>query len=334
MTTFGLRGATCLVTGGAGLIGSHIVDQLLDAGADEVRVFDNLSRGRRENLAHAQSRTGFRFILGDIRNQDAVQKATTGCDYVFHEAALRITRCAESPRECVDVLATGTLNIFEAAVKAKVRKVVYASSASVYGGSNHLPTIEPNHSYPNRSLYGAPKCFVEELAHSFFDSARLGSVGLRYFNVYGPHMNLTGDYTDVLMQWLDCVEQDRPPQILGDGSTIVDFVYVEDVARANLLALQSDRNDNVYNIASGTETTLLQLWRTFQEVTCAYHLEPELHPSRAVNRVPRPPAEIRSAQRDLGFVPAVGLTEGVANLVAGRISPEEKTHPPLAFTVS
>src|SRR6476620_5269567 len=267
-----IDGSTALVTGGAGLIGSTIVDQLLDAGAREVRVLDNLVRGRMHNLAAAKDRPGFVFINADIRDREAVGRAVAGCDYVFHQAALRITLCAERPRECLDVLAGGTLNVFEAAAAARVKKVVYASSASVYGAADVFPTNEMHHPYGNRTLYGAAKLFDEGIARHFFDMNGLPSVGLRYFNVYGPRMDLTGAYTEVFVRWLDCIARAEAPQIHGDGSASMELVYVGDVARANILALESDRVDDVYNVGTGRETSLLELWQAMQRMTGADHL--------------------------------------------------------------
>jgi UDP-glucose 4-epimerase len=313
-----LEGATVLVTGGAGLIGSHIVDRLVDAGAGEIRVLDNLVRGRRDNLAAATARRPITFLEADVRDREAMRRAVAGCDYVFHQAAIRITLCAEKPRECLDVLVGGTFNVFEAAVEAKVRKVVYASSASVYGAADVFPTDERHHPYNNRTMYGAAKQMNEGIARSFRDMYGLPSVGLRYFNVYGPRMDVTGAYTEVFIRWLDCVDQGRRPQIHGDGSATMDFVYAADIARANMLAAQSDREDDVYNVASGTETSLLELWQAIQRMTGAYHLAPEFHPPRKVNPVPRRLADTARARRDLGFVAETSLEEGLRQLASWR----------------
>jgi UDP-glucose 4-epimerase len=309
-----LRGATVLVTGGAGLIGSHIVDHLIDEGAGEIRVLDNLVRGRMGNLAAAMSRRPIEFLEGDVRDRATVARAVDGCDYIFHQAAIRITLCAERPRECVDVLVGGTLNVFEAAVAAGVRKVVYASSASVYGAADNFPTDERHHPYNNRTLYGASKLMDEGIACSFRDMHGLPSVGLRYFNVYGPRMDLTGAYTEVFIRWLDCAGRDERPRIHGDGSASMDFIYVDDIARANILAMESDREDDAYNIASGTETSLLDLWRAIQQVTGAHHLAPEFHPPRKVNPVPRRLAHVRRARDELGFQAEVTLEDGLRRL--------------------
>ena len=313
-----LEGAAVLVTGGAGLIGSHIVDRLIDAGAGEIRVLDNLVRGRMANLSSALARRKINFIKGDIRDRSTVASAVNGCDYVFHQAAIRITLCAEKPRECMDVLVMGTFNVFEAAVAAKVKKVVYASSASVYGAADVFPTDEKHHPWNNRTLYGAAKVMNEGIAASFNDMYGLNSVGLRYFNVYGPRMDVTGAYTEVFIRWLDCIDNNRRPQIHGDGKATMDFIYCQEIARANILAMTSSRAQGAYNIASGTETSLLGLWETMQKVTGAHHLTPEFHPPRKVNPVRRRLADTRRARADLGFEAEVPLEEGLRQLVAWR----------------
>ena len=311
-----LAGKTVLVTGGAGLVGSHIVDRLIDHSAGEIRVLDNLARGCRENLAGAMARRPITFILGDIRDRAVVAEAVRGCDFIFHQAALRITRCAEQPRECVDTLVNGTFNVFEAAAAGRVQKVIYASSASVYGAADVFPTDERHHPFNNRTIYGAAKLMNEGIARSFHDMYGLPAVGLRYFNVYGPRMDATGTYTEVFIRWLDCLAGGRRPQIHGDGSATMDLVFVEDVARANILALQSGRSDDVYNIAGGSETSLLQLWQAIRKVTGTDGLEPEFLPSRRVNPVPRRLADTRRAREELGFVAGVSLEEGLRRLTS------------------
>jgi UDP-glucose 4-epimerase len=313
-----LEKATVLVTGGAGLIGSHIVDGLVDAGAGEIRVLDNLVRGRRENLASALARHPIKFIQGDVRDRATVGEAVQGCDYVFHEAAIRITLCAERPRECIDVLVAGTFNVFEAAAEAGVKKVIYASSASIYGPADVFPTDERHHPYNNRTLYGAAKLMNEGIGCHFFDHKGLRSIGLRYFNVYGPRMDVTGAYTEVFVRWLECIDKGERPHIYGDGSTTMDVVYVGDVARANILAAQSDQDFGSYNVAGGNETSLLDLWRAMQNLTGAHHLEPEFHPARKVNLAARRLADISRVRKDLGFEAAVPLAEGLRRLQEWR----------------
>jgi UDP-glucose 4-epimerase len=212
----------------------------------------------------------------------------------------------------------GTFNVFDAAVSSKVRKIVYASSASVYGAADSFPTSEVHHPYNNRTLYGAAKAMNEGIARSFHDMYKLPSVGLRYFNVYGPRMDVTGAYTEVFIRWLECAEKGLPPQIHGDGSATMDFVYVEDIARANILAMKSDRVDDVYNVASGQETSLLELWTEIQDVTGAKHLTPEFQPPRKVNPVPRRLADVSRAKAELGFACATNLGDGLRQLSAWR----------------
>jgi len=218
----------------------------------------------------------------------------------------------------MEVLVMGAFNVFEAAVAAKVQKVVYASSASVYGAADFFPTPEGHHPYNNRTIYGAAKVMNEGIARSFNQMYGLPSVGLRYFNVYGPRMDVTGVYTEVFIRWLDCIDREERPQIHGDGSATMDFVFVEDVARANILAMKSDRQDDVYNVASGTETSLLELWGGMQRATGAFGLAPKFLPPRAVNPVPRRLAYVSRAQRELGFQANVGLDEGLKRLDAWR----------------
>jgi UDP-glucose 4-epimerase len=323
--THDLRDSTVLVTGGAGLIGSHIVDLLVEERAREIRVLDNLVRGRMENLPITRKDIPIVFVQGDVRDRAKVADVVAGCDYVFHQAAIRITLCAEEPRECIDVLVGGTLNVFEAAVAAGVKKIVYASSASVYGAAEEFPTGERHHPYNNRTLYGAAKLMGEGIARHFHDMDGLASVGLRYFNVYGPRMDVTGAYTEVFIRWLDCIDRGERPQIHGDGSASMDFIFVEDIARANLLAMKSDRSDDVYNIASGTETTLLELWQAMAQVAGAGHLSPEFHPPRKVNPVPRRLADTRRAREDLVFVARVPLEDGLRRLAAWRRNVLERT---------
>jgi UDP-glucose 4-epimerase len=313
-----LKGSVVLVTGGAGLIGSHIVDLLIEEGAREIRVLDNLIRGRLENLPLTRSDLPVVFVQGDVRNRERVADVVSGCDYVFHQAAIRITLCAERPRECVDVLVGGTYNVFEAAVEAGVKKVVYASSASVYGAAEVFPTDERHHPYNNRTIYGAAKLMNEGIARSFHEMNGMPSVGLRYFNVYGPRMDVTGAYTEVFIRWLECMDRDERPQLHGDGSASMDFIFVEDVARANLVAMKSDRVDDVYNIASGRETSLLELWEAMSKIAGAGQLTPEFHPARKVNPVPRRLADTTRAQKELGFVAQVPLEEGLRRLAQWR----------------
>ena len=298
-----LEGAVALVTGGAGFVGSTIVDQLLAAGAAEVRVLDNFVRGSRANLAEALDRGGLEIIEGDIRDVALLDHVMDGTDYVFHQAALRITRCAEAPREAVEVLIDGSLNVLEAATKHKVKKVIAASSASVYGEPSYLP-IDEAHPFNNRTLYGAGKIATEQMLRAFYTSYGLPYAAFRYFNVYGPRMDMVGVYTEVLIRWLDAIDAGQPPLIFGDGEQSMDFVYVEDVARVNLLAAQSDVSDEVFNIGTGTQTSLTELCRLLLTITGS-SLQPEYREARVVANVQRRRASVEKAATMLGFRAAV-----------------------------
>jgi UDP-glucose 4-epimerase len=284
----------------------------------EVIVLDNFVRGRQENLEAALRSDRVQIVYGDIRDRATVHRWMDGCAYVFHQAAIRITLCAERPRDCIEVMVNGTFNVLEACVQHQVKKVVLASSASVYGMAAQFPTDESHHLYNNRTLYGAVKVANEQMARAFNDMYGLPYVALRYFNVYGPRMDVTGAYTEVFIRWLDCIDRNERPKIFGDGSQSMDFIYISDIARANLLALQSTATDDVFNVASGRETSLLELWQALQRVTHAYHLEPEFLPERRVNGVRRRLGGVRRAAERLGFRATVDLEEGIRQLVAWR----------------
>jgi nucleoside-diphosphate-sugar epimerase len=309
-----IKGQRCLVTGGAGTIGSAIVDQLVAAGAAEVTVLDNLVRGRRENLAGALASGQVRLIEGDIRDRSLVTALMSGIDLLFHQAAIRITQCATEPRLAVEVLVDGTCEVVEAAADAGVRKVVAASSASVYGLADEFPTPERHHPYANDTLYGAAKTFNEGLLRSFHAMRGLDFVALRYFNVYGPRMDIHGLYTEVLIRWMERIESGQPPLILGDGAQTMDFVFTEDIARANLLAAQSDATDEVFNIGSGTETSLKELAQALLRAMGS-DLPLEFGPPRGVNAVTRRLADVSLAAERLGWKAEVGLDEGLRRLV-------------------
>jgi UDP-glucose 4-epimerase len=303
-----------LITGGAGLIGSHIADRLVVEGFQEIVILDNLTRGRRQNLEPAIASGRVTIVEGDIRDADLVLRAMQGIDIVFHEAAIRITHCAENPRLAHDVLATGTFNILEAAVAANVKRVVSASSASIYGQAEEFPTNEKHHGYGNRTIYGATKSYSEGLLRSFYEMYGLNYVALRYFNVYGPRMDAFGVYTEVMIRWMERLAKGQPCLILGDGAQTMDFVFVTDIARANLRAATSSITDDVLNIASGTETSLTELAVALGKVM-GVELPPEYGPARKATPVWRRLADVRKAERQIGFKAKVPLEEGLRALV-------------------
>jgi len=309
-----LEGATVLVTGGAGTIGSTLVDQLLDAGVSHVDVLDNLVRGRRDNLSQALPSGRVTLVEGDLRDRDLVHDVTRGKDLVFHQAAIRITQCAEEPRLALEVLVDGTFTVLEAAARYAVDKLVFASSASVYGLAEEFPTGERHHHHNNDTFYGAAKSFNEGMARSFRSMHGLDSVGLRYFNVYGPRMDVHGLYTEVLVRWMERIADGQPPLIFGDGQQTMDFVFTRDIARANVLAATSEVREGIYNVASGTETSLLDLAEALLRAMDS-DLAVEHGPERAVNGVNRRLADTSAAQHDLKFSATVELEEGLRELV-------------------
>jgi len=309
-----MKGKRILITGGAGLIGSHIAELAAREHPREIVVFDNFDRGRQENLAPASALFPITVVDGDIRDADLVRRVTQGVDIVFHQAAIRITQCAQEPRLAHDVLATGTFNVLEAAVAAGVDKVVAASSASVLGAADLFPTSESHHPYNNRTIYGAAKTYNEGLLRSFAEMYGLRYVALRYFNVYGPRMDAYGVYTEVLIRWMERIAAGLPPIILGDGLQTMDFINARDVARANILAAVSPVTDAVFNVGSGEETSLRQLADTLLRVMGSI-LTPEYGPARKVNPVPRRLADVRRAREAIGFAAAIGLEDGLRELV-------------------
>ncbi|MDR9771693.1 NAD-dependent epimerase/dehydratase family protein [Rhizobium hidalgonense] len=310
-----MRNQRVLITGGAGLIGSHIADLVALEKPREIIILDNFVRGRRDNLSTAVASGCVNIIEGDIRDRALLAKTLEGVDIVFHQAAIRITQCAEEPRLAFDVLAAGTFNVLEAAVKTGVSKVVAASSASVLGLAESFPTTEQHHPYNNRTIYGAAKTFNEGLLRSFAEMYGLRYVALRYFNVYGPRMDVYGAYTEVLIRWMERLMAGMPPLIYGDGSQTMDFVDARDIARANILAAKSDVTDEVFNVASGTEISLLELAKMLSDVMGS-SLEPEHKEARTVNGVTRRLADISKAERLLGFKAEISMEQGLRDLVA------------------
>jgi len=311
-----------LITGGAGLIGSHIADLLVERDVREIVVLDNFVRGRRENLSHAEASGRVSVVEGDIRDRKLLAEVMQGIDLVFHQAAIRITQCAEDPRLALEVLVDGTFNVAEQAVNSKVSKVVAASSASIYGMAEEFPTTERHHPYGNRTFYGAAKTFNEGLLRSFHETYNLSYVMLRYFNVYGPRMDVYGVYTEVLIRWMERIAAGRGPLIFGDGTQTMDFVFAEDIARANIAAANANVTDEVFNVASGTETSLNDLAHILLRVMGS-NAVPEYGPERRVNPVPRRLADISKAKRLLGFQSTVSIEEGLRRLVTWWLAERE-----------
>jgi UDP-glucose 4-epimerase len=310
-----LSGSRISVIGGAGLIGSHLVDQLTREDV-KIVVIDNLVRGRKENLAEALKSHKVKLVVADIRNKEELAKAMAGSDYVVHLAALWLLQCQEDPRACLEVNVVGTQNVIEAARDLKVKRVVFSSSASVYGEPSYLP-MDEKHPFNNRTAYGASKIAGEQMLRAFYEMYGLNYVGLRYFNVYGPRQDHRGAYVSVFMRFLDRIDKGEPPVLFGDGSQTMDFIYVEDVARSNLLALKAEATDANYNIASGTETSLNELAKLILQLMGST-LQP-IYKKDANPGVQKRKAGVERAKTDLGFEAAIPLEEGLKKLIAWRM---------------
>jgi UDP-glucose 4-epimerase len=291
------------------------VDLLVDEGCSEIVAIDNMVRGRPENLEGAMGRGPVQLVNGDIRDNKLMATLVGAADIVFHQAALRITHCAAEPRLAMEVMVQSTFDLLELCARHKVEKVVAASSASVYGMAEEFPTTESQHPYNNRTLYGAAKAFNEGLLRSFNDMYGLDYVGFRYFNVYGPRMDIHGRYTEVLIRWMERIDAGQAPIIFGDGRQTMDFVHVHDVAHANVLGAKSGVCDKVFNIAIGAETSLLQLAQSLAKVMGRGGLDPVFAPERSVNPVPRRLASTAKAEGLLGFRARIALEEGLRGLV-------------------
>ena len=306
-----------VVIGGAGFIGSHIVDQLLAEPVREIVVIDNFVRGGLANIERSLADPRVRVVEGNITSPDFLEGLLENAAGVFHLAALWLFECVHEPRSAVEVNVVGTYNVVEAAARAGVRKVVYSSSASVYGNAVVTPMTE-DHPFNNRTMYGATKIAGEQFFRSFFEQHGLDYVGLRYMNVYGPRMDDKGAYVSVIMKVLDRIERDLPPVIFGDGSQSYDFVHVDDVARANILALKSDASDECVNIGMGVKTSIDELVAQLLTLTGS-RLVPEYQPEEQMFVTHRV-GSTEKAERLLGFVAQVPLEEGLRSVVAWRQS--------------
>jgi UDP-glucose 4-epimerase len=321
-----LRGARVVVVGGAGFIGSHVVDRLRDEPVAEIVVLDNFVRGTRTNLEAAARDERVSIVEGSIADRDLLACTVDGADYLFHLAALWLYECVHHPRDAIDINVVGTWNVIEAALKANVKKVVYSSSASVYGDAIFTPMGE-DHPFNNRTLYGATKIAGEQFLRAMNEQHGLDYVGLRYMNVYGPRMDYEGTYVSVIMKVLDRIEAGERPTVFGDGSQAYDFVHVDDVARANVLALESEATDAFYNVGTGVKTTINELLERLLALTGS-RLEVEYLPQAQMfvtNRI----GDTQQAVRDLGFSAFVSLEEGLRSVIDWRRQDQvERTHAP------
>ena len=308
-----IQGSNILITGGAGFIGSFVVEELLKFNPNKIIIIDNLSRGSYDNMDSFIKNSCVKFIEEDIRNTVILDQNLNQVDYVFHMAALRINACAASPKDGFDVMLKSTFELAELCVKHQIKKVIYSSSASVYGLAQNFPTPETDHPYDNQTFYGGAKLWGEQLWRSYKFMYGLDYVALRYFNVYGPRMDTDGKYTEVMIKWLDCIRNATAPTIYGDGSTSMDLVNVKDVAKANVAALLAPITDEVFNIGNKEETSLKQLLHLLLNVNKST-ISPQHKEDNTINPVSRRVADNQKAYNMLNFEPAVSLTEGLLEL--------------------
>jgi UDP-glucose 4-epimerase len=317
-----LNGKKLLLIGGAGLIGSHTVDQLTREDVSEIRIFDNLSRGRLENLeaAFKDPRVKLFPAGGDILHTDVLGAALDGIDGVFHFAALWLLHCYEYPHSAFDVNIRGTFNVIDACARRRIERVVFSSSASVYGDALTEPMTE-EHPFNNDTFYGASKIAGEQMLRSYYAKGKKSGVpfnyaALRYFNVFGPRQDYKGAYVAVIMKMLDRMDAGLPPIIYGDGSQAYDFIYVGDCARANVLAMKAETNDACYNVCTGRKTTLREVAELLFELT-GHPKEIQFEPattSFVKNRL----GSAEKAKREIAFEAKTSLREGLKELIEWR----------------
>jgi UDP-glucose 4-epimerase len=313
-----LAGKKIVVVGGAGLIGSHTVDHLIKEDVSEILIYDNMRRGSIENLDHAlkDRRVKIYDVGGDIMQTDILQAAFHGADGVFHLAALWLLQCHEYPRSAFDVNVGGTFNVMEACVAKGVKRLVYSSSASVYGDAVHEPMNE-DHPFNNKNFYGATKIAGEAMLRAFHHRYGLNYVGLRYMNVYGPRQDYHGAYIAVIMKMLDAIDKGDSPTIMGDGSEAFDFVAVEDCGLANVCAMKSEATDTSYNVGTGKRTSLKELAELLLDITgCGKPINyaPCSQATLVRNRIGCP----KKASTEIGFTSTLDLREGLKRLIEWR----------------
>jgi UDP-glucose 4-epimerase len=313
-----LHDAKLVVIGGAGLIGSHTVDQLLAEPVREIVIYDNFVRGRMENIADALQDPRVRVfdIGGDITQTDILDAALDGADGVFHFAALWLLQCHEFPRSAFETNIRGTFNVMDACVRKGVKRLVYSSSASVYGDAVREP-MDEDHPFNNRNFYGATKICGEAMLRAYHHRYKLDYVGLRYMNVYGPRQDYHGAYIAVIMKMLDAIDRGESPTIMGDGSEAFDFVAVEDCGKANVCAMKADATDRFYNVGTGKRTSLKELAEMLVELTgCEKPIRfaPRSQATLVRNRIGCP----KLASKDLRFTAEIDLMDGLQRLIDWR----------------
>lgn len=318
-----LKGKKLVVIGGAGLIGSHTVDRLTQEDVGEVLIYDNFARGSIGNLEQAlkDPRVKIYDVGGDITQPDILGSALDGADGVFHFAALWLLQCHEFPESAFKVNVEGTFNVLQACVTKNVSRLVYSSSASVYGDAVSEPMGE-DHPFMNKNFYGATKIAGEAMARSYHHRYGLDFVGLRYMNVYGPRQDYQGAYIAVIMKMLDAIDRGEGPTILGDGSEAFDFVAVEDCAYANVQAMKATATDEFYNVGTGKRTSLKEIAEKLLRLTGSnqdINYAPRSQATLVRNRIGDP----AKASREIDFTAQIDLDEGLTRLIEWRANHKE-----------
>ena len=314
-----IEGGSFLVTGGAGFIGSHLVDILLEQGAEKVVVFDNFIRGGVHNLEKSagDDRLELFDIKGDLTRIDEINMASQGVDGVFHMASLCLAYCQEYPRSALDVNICGTFNLLEACARNSVKRVIFASSSSIYGNAVYSP-MDENHPLENRNFYGATKIAGEALLRAFYFKYGLEYLGLRFMNVYGPRQDYLGAYIAVIVRIIDRLQANLPPVIYGDGSQAFDFVFVKDACRACILAMRSTLADKCYNVSSGIQVSILELCTRIIDII-GKEVEIEFKEVEDATLVSKRIGSVEKAQQDLGFKAEVSLEEGLREVINWKL---------------
>ncbi|MCA0424102.1 MAG: NAD-dependent epimerase/dehydratase family protein [Proteobacteria bacterium] len=313
-----IAGKKLVVIGGAGLIGSHTVDQLTKTDAKEIVIYDNFVRGRTENLANALKDPRVKIFEagGDITQVDILEDALKGADGVFHFAALWLLQCHEYPRTAFETNVRGTFNVLDACRKQGVKRLVWSSSASVYGDAVTEP-MDEDHPFNNQNFYGATKICGEAMARAYHHRYGLEYIGLRYMNVYGPRQDYKGAYIAVIMKMLDAIDRGEGPTIMGDGSEAFDFVAVEDCAAANICGMKSEAKDRFYNVGTGKRTSLREIAEKLLNLTGSNQpikFAPRSQATLVRNRIGDP----RRASKEIGFTAGIDLDEGLRRLIEWR----------------
>jgi UDP-glucose 4-epimerase len=317
-----LQDTRLVLVGGAGLIGSHIIDQLVRTPVAEIVVIDNFVRGTQANLSDAARSSKVRIVEGSMTDRALLARELRGADGVFLLASLWLGECVNDPRSAWEVNTLGTWTVVEACLSAGVQRIVYSSSASVYGNAITTPMTE-EHPFNNRTTYGATKIANEQMLRAAYEQHRLPYVGLRYMNVYGPRMDYRGTYVSVIMKVLDRIFDGEPPVVFGDGTQVYDFIHVTDVARANILAMEADCADENFNVGMGLGTSINELVQQLIELTGA-SVSPEYHPD-AQSFVTHRIGSTEKAERLLGFRASISLREGLKSVVDWRIGESART---------